>query len=80
MNKQPATLDSISRHNALRKPVTGSEEKEDIKPGDIGWNMDLNNGTKEEENNARDDFFTKKQEKNNEEVEVGHSGDLSQQI
>ena len=74
INESPISND-ISRHNALRKPATGTEVKEDI-----GLNTDLNTDSKEsktseeKESKARDDnkdIFNKKQEKNNEGVEVG---------
>ena len=68
----------ISRNNALRKPATGTELKEDTKTEVIGWKTDLYNEenkiSKEENTSARDDtknIFNKEEEKNNEEVEVG---------
>ena len=70
-------LNYISRHNALRKPVTGTEVKEDIKSGVIGWKTDLDNESEEKKaNKAKDDnkdIFNQKLEKNTEEVEVQDS-------
>ena len=38
----------FSRNNALRKPATETEEKEETKTEVIGWKTDLFNDTKEE--------------------------------
>ena len=74
-NESP-TFTYISRHDALRKPATGTDVKEDIKTGVRDPNNDTkeNKTNKEKENKARDDnkdIFNKKQEKHNDRVEVG---------
>ena len=53
----------ISRNNALRKPATETEEKEETKTEVIGWKTDLFNNTKEQEENKEENKISKEDNK-----------------